>query len=407
MGDVLSRPCLAVAKVPLVRGDALARRGACELGGVATAYRGVGEVRSGLRVNGHSLGDGVGAGATRSAYGERHLVGTRVGVGVCHVLSRPCLTVAEVPLVRGDALARRGACELGGSALADCGVSEVGRWLRIDSHSLRLCAGAMSTAVHGKSHLVGACVGIGVRDILPRTCLSVTEVPLVALYLLSRWVGGGGAGKLGGVAHTYRGEVEVGRRHGVDDHIGGGTVGLVANSDGTGIGASHRHRAVRTGGVLLVRVEPARASPAVARTRLSVGGQHDGFTHAIRAAVVDQRGQNAAVSGASTGHLAEIDVAGGVGEVGDNEDEIVSRLSGSRDQAVLIRIGGITATDHFVGRQAIGARRCRVGERTPAAEVDILRRSTIHVDIDVSRVQYPHIIPCGVGGRIKATVIRP
>ena len=48
--------------------------------------------------------------------------------------------------------------------------------------------------------------------------------------------------------------------------------------------------------------------------------------------------------------------------------------------------GGITTTDHLVGSQAIGTRCGRVGERPPTAEVDVNRRSTVHIDIDVTRV---------------------
>ena len=68
---------------------------------------------------------------------------------------------------------------------------------------------------------------------------------------------------MGRVALTNRGIGEVGGRHGVDDHFGGGTVGLATHSDGAGVDASHGHGAVRAGGVLLVRAEGGRTGPAV------------------------------------------------------------------------------------------------------------------------------------------------
>ena len=112
--------------------------------------------------------------------------------------------------------------------MADGGVGEVAGGQVIHGHALRLLAGAMSARRDGKGHLVGAGVLVGMGHVLAATCLSVTKVPLVAADGLSRWVGGGGTGELCGIAYANRGIVEVGRRHGMDDHLGRGTVGLAS-----------------------------------------------------------------------------------------------------------------------------------------------------------------------------------
>ena len=51
---------------------------------------------------------------------------------------------------------------------------------------------------------------------------------------------------------------------------------------------------------------------------MSIGGKVNGFTNAIRTGVVNQWGKDATIGGARATRLAERDVAGLVGIVGDD-----------------------------------------------------------------------------------------
>ena len=212
---------------------------------MALADGGSVEAGCGGGIHGDGLRDLVGA-SSSGLHGEGYLVGTRLCVGMCGILSRTCLIVTEVPLVAIDALSCRSAGELSGLALADGGGVEArsGGW--VDGDGFGDVVGAVPVACrHGQCRLVGAGSGIGVCRALPRTCLPVAEVPLVAADGLSAGVGGGGAGKLCGLALANRGRVEVGRRLGIHhDGFSSGAVALVAHGDGAGVGACHGHGAV-------------------------------------------------------------------------------------------------------------------------------------------------------------------
>ena len=136
----LPRTGLSVTEVPLVTGDLLSVGCcgcACELGRIAFADRGVGEIRGGLAVYGNGLGDLVGAVPVAVRDGKRHLVGAGLRIGVAYVLSCPSLSIAKVPLVAFDLLSTGvgggGAGELGRVALANCREIEIGSGVRIDN----------------------------------------------------------------------------------------------------------------------------------------------------------------------------------------------------------------------------------------------------------------------------------
>ena len=114
---------------------------------------------------------------------------------------------------------------------------------------------------------------------------------------------------------------------GVDDDLGSGAVGLVAYCNCASVVASHVHGAVRTGGVLLGAGEPARTGPAVSGSCLSVGAQMNGFTHAVRTFVVDQRRKDATVRLAITCIFLEGNVAATSVIVGYKENIVLSYLS--------------------------------------------------------------------------------
>ena len=96
------------------------------------------------------------------------------------------------------------------------------------------------------------------------------------------------------------------------------------------------------------RAEVTWASPAIRRSSLTIGGQIDGFSNAVGAAVVDQWRQNAAVSGSST-NIRERDIAGLVRIVGNQQDVILSGL-GIIDVAVFSGGGTIAAVHHIAAR---------------------------------------------------------
>ena len=378
--------------------------------------------RSGGGIHGHDLRTGACAAAGADAHGVGDLIVTGLGVGMAHGLAATRLSVAEVPLVARNLLARRsggGTGELGRSAFADRGEGEVRCRLAKHLDGLGDLAGAMSSASYGEGDLVAARVGIGVCGVRPCACLSITEVPVVALYLLSRGVCGGSAGELGGGADTYRGEVEVGGRHGIDDHIGGGAIGLATHGDGAGVGAGHVHRAVRTGGVLLGAGEPPRTGPTVSGARLSVRCQLNGFAHAVGTAIVDQRRQDAAVRLAITCIFLEGNVAATSVIVGYKENIVLSYLS-INHVSILVGLSAETTVMKVAGRIEIGVRRvvgttgairsqqtclprcCRtwvglVAERTPKREVNVER--CFHLDGDVTGNTNSHIVPEGMFAR--------
>lgn len=131
---------MSVTEVPLVTGDLLSVGCcgcACELGRIAFADRGVGEIRGGLAVYGNGLGDLVGAVPVAVRDGKRHLVGAGLRIGVAYVLPCPSLSIAKVPLVAFDLLSTGvgggGAGELSGVALANCREVEIGSGVRIDN----------------------------------------------------------------------------------------------------------------------------------------------------------------------------------------------------------------------------------------------------------------------------------
>ena len=107
-------------------------------------------------------------------------------------------------------------------------------------------------ASYRKGYLITTCVGVLMGRILLRRGAAVTEVPLVAGDTLAGRVGGRGAGKLGGLALANGGEIEIRGGLWVNDDISGGAIGLSAQADSAGIGASHGHGAIGSGGVLLV-----------------------------------------------------------------------------------------------------------------------------------------------------------
>ena len=105
MCGVLSRSRLVVAEVPLEAVDALSCGGAGELSGLALADGGGVEARRRQGVHGDGLRDLVRA-SSGVLYGEGHMVGACLCVGMCGILSRTCLVVTEVPLEAVDALSR-------------------------------------------------------------------------------------------------------------------------------------------------------------------------------------------------------------------------------------------------------------------------------------------------------------
>lgn len=192
-----------------------------------------------------------------------HGVSARLRISMACGCSAACLAVTEVPLVAADVLARGCAGKLGGIAATHRGGVETAVGLRYDGHCLCFGVGANAAAVDGERHRVGPWLGVGVGRILLRGGAAVTEVPLIAGDALSRRVGGGSAGELGGVALAYCGGGEVGRRLGVDDNLCGGCNGLRANGGHAGVGASHGHGAVGTAGKPLGGGPAARTRPAV------------------------------------------------------------------------------------------------------------------------------------------------
>ncbi len=160
MRRVLSRASASVTKVPLVVADALTRRSAGELRGLALAYSGGVERCGGQGIDGDCLGDLVGAMSVTRAYRQRDLVGAGVGVGMGWICSRARAFVTEVPLVAANALPRGvgggGAGELRGVAHTHGGVGEVGcrLWVNDDlGRSRRGLSAYMGHAGVGAGHV--------------------------------------------------------------------------------------------------------------------------------------------------------------------------------------------------------------------------------------------------------------
>ena len=160
MRRVLSRASASVTKVPLVVADALTRRSAGELRGLALAYSGGVERCGGQGIDGDCLGDLVGAMSVTRAYRQRDLVGAGVGVGMGWICSRARAFVTEVPLVAANALPRGvgggGAGELRGVAHTHGGVGKVGcrLWVNDDlGRSRRGLSAYMGHAGVGAGHV--------------------------------------------------------------------------------------------------------------------------------------------------------------------------------------------------------------------------------------------------------------
>ena len=73
----------------------------------------------------------------------------------------------------------------------------------------------------------------------------------------------------------------------------------------------------------------------------------DVLANADRTVILNQRRHDAAIGSASAGSLAEVDIAGLVGEVGDDQNVILSRLGGGGYLTVFSRRHTITARYHF------------------------------------------------------------
>ena len=155
------------------------------------------------------------------------------------------------------------------------------------------------TCGYSQGRLIGPGRGIGVAWVLPRTIMTVAEIPLIAAYSLSTGVGGGGAGKLCGVANTYASSIEVGCRLGINNDLGGSSGAFVTNGGCASIGTRHGHGAVGTAWAETGGSVSTRSCPAVGSPRLLVDGQVDRLSNAIWAVVVHNAWKNATVGGAS------------------------------------------------------------------------------------------------------------
>lgn len=351
--------------------------------------------RGGRGVHGDVLHYGACAGAAATLDREGHTEvasrGVSVGSGFACAVGG---VVAEVPSIAGDLIARGGAGELRGFALAHGGGGEAGVGSRDHGDGLGHFVGTAVAGLHGVGHVIGAWRGISVVHGFTCTSSAVVEVPSVIGEVLAG--DGGSASELGGVALAYGGCGEAGFREGKDKDRGRGTVGLVAHGDGAGVCASHGQGAVGDGGVLLRGAEVVGTRPLICGARLSHCREVYGLTHAVRAVVVDQRRQDAAVGGAGA-NVREVDVAGLVGIVGDEQDVVITVL-GVVDVAVLGGVGAIATVRHGAARQLV-AGRVDVVERSPAVEVDIHGRGAVHVDVQVAWLVDSHVVEGGVGCR--------
>ena len=89
---------------------------------------------------------------------------------------------------------------------------------------------------------------------------------------------------------------------------------------------------------------------------MSVGREMDGVAHAERTVVVDQWRHDATVGSAVAAGLTEVDVAGLVGEVGDDQDVVLPRLGIAGNDAVLRRSQVCSHSFHSLGFHQCGVR---------------------------------------------------
>ena len=126
---------------------------------------------------------------------------------------------------------------------------------------------------------------------------------------------------------------------------------------------------------------------------MSNSGQMNSFANTIRAVVVYQRRKNTAVGGASA-LILEVDVAGLVGIIGDQQDVVLSVLC-VVDVAVFSGCGAVATVHHIIARQLV-AGISHVVERSPTVKVDVMGRSAVHVDVQIAWFIDSHEIECGI-----------
>ena len=223
-------------------------------------------------------------------------------------------------------------------------------------------------------HLIGACCGISVCHRHTVTRCPVAEVPAEISDLLDARIGDACAGELCFFTEANRCRFKSGRRLGDNDDCGAALVVFNANGNSAGVVSGVIQGAVGDGRVLLCGSEAVGSRPAIGCSSLTNSGQVDGLANAIRAVVVHQGSQNATV-GAACANVLEVDVAGGVGKVGDEQDVILSGLC-VVDVAVLGGGRVVAAVDHGAARQLV-ASVVHGFKRPPAVEVNIFRRRTI------------------------------
>ena len=179
-----------------------------------------------------------------------------------------------------------------------------------------------------------------------------------------------------------------------------------AIGDSTAIGARHVGSGIVKDGILIVRSPCAPyLKPMVCRSRKPIGRKRQVASDAHRIIITHQRRKDGTVGGGLTIGLAEMDVTSAIGVIGNQQDIILAFLC-IPNLASFVPVGRITTrNDHRPG-QSVGTRLQRVVERSPAAEVDVDLRRTVHIDIHVTWVEDAHIIPRRIGTRPQAVVIR-
>ena len=121
----------------------------------------------------------------------------------------------------------------------------------------------MVTTGYRESHLIIAGVAIKMRGILLCRGLPIAEVPIVAVDMLPRGIGDGGAAELSGAALAYSVEVEVSYWLGKYDDFSGASGRLTVNGGDACVSASHFVGAIGNTGILLVGSESVGASPTI------------------------------------------------------------------------------------------------------------------------------------------------
>lgn len=210
---------------------------------------------------------------------------------------------------------------------------------------------------------------------------------------------GGSTVELGRVANTNRIGLKTGCRQRKNNDGSGGAACFTGECDGAGVSTRHVLVAARDINVLLRRGEAVRSRPVIGGTRLSCCGQMDGFADTVGTVVVDQRRQDAAVGG-SRASVREGNVTWRVGIVGNQQNVILTHFR-IVDMAVL-GSGGAVAAVHDVAASKFVASRIDVIKRSPAVEVDINGRGTLHVNIQIARLCNSHEIESRIGGSGKA-----